>query len=542
MDINIEGATLGSALREVAGKRRNELFLTCEDDKCTYGEFLERVERISKGLLACGVQHGDRIALWAGNRIEWIECYLAVVSIGAVLVTVNTRYHAGELRYELAQSEASYLILEERFLKENLLERALSVIPEAANQEFGAIECASLPHFKGIVSLESVACPGAQSLEVIEKRGETISDELLCRSYDTSKPDDVALMIYTSGTTGTPKGVEQQHSSLLNRMRRFAVWNEMDEFDATFFALPLFHSFGAVVAVIGTLVSGSRLCMLEKFGAAEALRMIERERCSVIHGVPSSFYMMLKNPLFKDVDLSCGRTGVLGGAPCPPDLAREIREKIAPNIAAAWGLTESCGMVTASAPGDAPEQITHTVGRVIPGSAVVIAHPESGEVLAPGIRGEVLVESPYNMKGYYHMEEETRRAFDRKGRLRTGDLGFIDEDGCLRIVGRLKDMFIVGGVNAYPTEIENHLRTLDGVDDVQVVGVPDERLGEVACAYVVRRAGSTVGVEDIIEHCRTLANYKIPRYVRFVEEFPLTANGKVKKYELRDWFASSKAS
>lgn len=536
MEVQIDGMTLGSVLRNVARERSEACFLKWETGSCTYGAFQERVDRICKGLLACGVQRGDKVALWAGNRPEWIECYLAVVSIGAVLVTVNTRYHADELQYELVQSDAKFILLEQRFLKEGLLDRALEILPELRTQRFGKIESETLPHLKGAILMDGPELPGMISLDTVIDRGEDVSGAQLERAQRASQPEDTALIVYTSGTTGKPKGVEQQHAALLNRMHRFAQWNRMDENDVTFFALPLFHSFGAVVSVIGTLVAGSQLCLSEKFRPREALKTIERERCSVIHGVPSSFFMMLKEPDFAEFDLSCGRTGVLGGAPCPPDLAREIMDRLAPNIAAAWGLTETCGMVTASAPGDTPEQVAQTVGRVIPGSEVSIANSCDGAAAAAGDCGEVLVRSPFNMQGYYRMEAATEEAIDEAGWLHTGDMGFIDEDGCLRITGRLKDMVIVGGVNAYPTEIENHIRKLPGIDDVQVVGVPDERLGEVACAYVIEEHPGSVTSEAVIEHCQCLANYKIPRFVRFLGEFPTTANGKVKKFVLRDLF------
>lgn len=536
MEVQVEGKTLGSLLYEVASERGEACFLKWETGSWSYSEFVERVDEIAKGLLACGVKHGDRVALWAGNHPDWIACYFAIVSVGGILVTVNTRYHADELRYELEQSDASLIILDRCFLKENLLDRLIEVAPELESQMFGSVESKALPCLKGAIVLDGPEMPGVISLDTAIGRGRDVATDELRRVQAASLPEDVALMIYTSGTTGNPKGVAQQHYALLNRMQRFAAWNEMREGDATFFALPLFHSFGAVVAVIGTLVSGSQLCIRQKFRAREALETIEREHCSVIHGVPSAFFMMLKDPEFARFDLSCGRTGVLGGAPCPPELAREITEKIAPHIAAAWGQTETCGMVTASAPGDTVEQITQTVGHVIPGSELAIVESESGRAVAVGELGEVLVRSPYNMLGYYRMEAATQEAIDEEGWLHTGDVGFMGADGCLRIVGRLKDMFIVGGVNAYPSEIENHIRKLEGVDDVQVVGVPDERLGEVACAYVIEKDKGALSDEKVIEHCRSLANYKIPRFVRFVDEFPMTANGKVKKFVLRDAF------
>lgn len=541
MEVRVDGMTLGSVLRYAARERGDACFLTWESESFTYGEFLERVDAIAKGLLAIGVKRGDHVALWAGNRPEWLECYLAVVSVGAVLVTVNTRYHADELRYELSQSEARFVFMEERFLKEGLLDRMVEVAPELGEQRFGDVRCPDLPCLEGVVLLDPCDLPGACGLDELAERGRAVDPEIFRSALDAVRPEDVALIIYTSGTTGSPKGVEQQHFALLNRMSRFAAWNEMGEGDVTFFALPLFHSFGAVVAVVGTLVTGSQLCLATKFEARSALETIERERCSVVHGVPSSFFMMLRDERFEDFDVSSCRTGVLGGAPCPASLADEIVRRIAPRISSAWGLTETCGMVTASRPGDTVEQITRTVGRTIPGSDVVVVDLASGEELSAGVCGEVLVDSPYNMKGYYRMERETREAFDARGRLRTGDVGYIDDDGCLRISGRLKDMFIVGGVNAYPAEIEECIRGLAGVRDVQVVGVPDERLGEVACAFVVREPGSALTEGDVVDRCRRLANYKVPRYVRFVDGFPMTANGKVKKYVLRCAFSEDAA-
>ncbi|HIT51581.1 MAG TPA: AMP-binding protein [Candidatus Aveggerthella excrementigallinarum] len=537
MTADIEGKTIGGLFREVAQARDDAVFISFEGSHFSYRSFLQRVDELAKGLMACGVKKGDRVALWAGNHPDWIACYLATVSIGGVLVTVNTRFHADELCFELDQCQASLVVMEGRFLKQGLLDRALDVMPELAMQPFGEVRSERLPAVKGVVTFEPHELPGIISLDEMIERGRAIDDEAYAAAREAVGPDDTAIMIYTSGTTGTPKGVEQQHVCLLNRMQRFAAWNGMNEDDSTFFALPLFHSFGVVVTVLGVLVTGSKLCLMEKFKAREALETIDRERCTVIHGVPSSFFMMLEDPEFDRFDLSCGRTGVLGGALCPPDLAQRIVDNIAPHISEAWGQTETCGMVTGNAPSDTPEQIANTVGRVIPGSEVFVLDVNTGMPVGVGEQGEVTVKSPYNMKGYYRMEEETKQAFDPQYGLRTGDLGYFREDGCLVINGRIRDMFIVGGVNAYPREIENHIRLLEGVSDVQVVGVPDDRLGEVACAYVIKKAGATLSEQDVIDHCKELANYKIPRHVRFVEEFPMTANGKVKKYVLQRMFA-----
>ncbi|MCD8316201.1 MAG: AMP-binding protein [Eggerthellaceae bacterium] len=315
MDVQIDGQTIGSVLRQVESQRKDDLFIMCEDESRTYTEFMERVDRISKGLLAIGVKKDDKVALWAGNSVEWIECYFAVVGIGAILVTVNTRYHISELSYQLKQSDTKFLILDEQFLKEDLLNRLVQAVPELKTEEFGEVESAGFPCFKGAVTLEKSQkdYPGVISLDELIERGERVSDSALEKAQKEAKPEDVALMIYTSGTTGEPKGVELQHFALLERMSRYCTYNRMTEEDSTFFALPLFHAFGVVVAVLGTLVTGSRLCMLDKFRAREALELINTEKCTIIHGVPSSFYMMLNDPEFDRFDLSCGRTGVLGG-------------------------------------------------------------------------------------------------------------------------------------------------------------------------------------------------------------------------------------
>lgn len=538
MEVQLDGMTIGSVLRKMATERADCCFLKTEEKTLTYRQFQARVEEIARGLIGIGVKHGDHVALWAGNRSEWIECYMAVVSIGAVLVTVNTRFHVEELRYEMNQSDSKFLIIEDEFLKENLRDRALEVFPELKTQRFGEVESKVAPCMRGVISIDRGGEPGIISLDDLVERGFGVSDDCINEAYSASRAEDVALIIYTSGTTGEPKGAMQQHFALLNRVYRFDKWNQMDEDDVTFFALPFFHSFGAVVAILGTLVVGAQLCTMEKFRPHEALQTISREHATVIHGVPSAFFMMLNDPEFDTFDLSHGRTGVLGGAPCPPDLTKRIMDKIAPHIASAWGLTETCSMVTGSRPGDSSEQVCHSVGRVVPGGSAYVLDTETGQRVPDGVRGEIVVDSPYTMKGYYKMPEATAKAFDENGYFRTGDIGHFDEDGCLHIDGRISDMFIVGGVNAYPTEIENHIHKIAGVHDVQVVGVPEERLGEVACAYVVREKGSDITEEYVIDHCKDLANYKIPRYVRFVDEFPMTANGKVKKYVLRRMFAN----
>lgn len=531
-----EALTLGGLVEWNARHYGGRPFLKFEGKTVTYTELERRVERIGRGLIACGVEKGDRVALWMGNRTEWLEAYLATVSIGAVLVTVNTRYHADELLYELRQCEAKYLVMERKFLKQELLERALEIAPEMREQPFGEVRCESLPDLRGAVCLEDLGLPGFLSYAQLEARGEACGEGEFARRRSEVTPDDVAIMIYTSGTTGDPKGVEQQHGALVHRMRAFTEWNHETCEDVVFFALPMFHSFGTVVTTIGALVCGSCICLMDKFRAHEALECVQDNRCTVVHGVPTSFLMMLSEDDFDEYDMSSVRTGVLGGAHCDPGLAHRIVERIAPGVSSVYGQTETCGMVTASAPGDDVSAVCDSVGHVMPGSRIFIVDTKTGEELPCGQDGEIVVESDWNMKCYHGMPEKTAEAFDAHGRLKTGDVGHFDENGLLYITGRIRDMFIVGGVNAYPVEIENHIRKLPGVHDAEVAGVPDERLGEVACAWVIREPGSDVTAQDIVDWCHGLANYKVPRYVRFVDSFPETASGKVLKRKLQESF------
>ncbi len=528
--------TLGGLFDDVSAQRDDNTFLVFKDERYTYRQMHELSDAIAKGLLALGYEKGDHIALWVGNHPMWIAFQQAIYKIGASLVTVNTHNLVDETEYVLWQSDAVAVIVQEQFLKTDFMGMLHEMAPELPDCEPGHLKAERLPALRTVITFGGEKYPGTMTYDELIELGKQISDEQLAERANSVDPDSVALIIYTSGTTGRPKGAMITHRAIIARMQSFADWFEFTENDSTLFSLPLFYIFGAVIAIQGTITAGSKLCLLETFDSSQGLQMIEREKCNIIHGVPTIFYGLLQDPDFDKYDVSSGSTGVMGGAPSPLPLTQEIHDKLLPNVCSVWGLTESSTMVTSTRLHDSLELVSTTVGVAMPGSEVVILDPETYEELPDGEEGEVCIISPYNMIGYYNNPEATAETIDEQGRLHTGDQAVISpETGYMTIRGRIKDMIIVGGSNVYPAEIENELCAFEGVAEAQVVGIPDERLGELPVAFIKKEAGAEVDPDALIEHCKEhLANYKIPRRVIFIDEFPLTISGKVKKYELRD--------
>jgi fatty-acyl-CoA synthase len=372
--------------------------------------------------------------------------------------------------------------------------------------------------------------------EEVMALGAAQAEDSLARAEAAVRPDDIVDVAYTSGTTGLPKGAMLSHESLIGQITIAAEHLEASEVDRLYWPTPLYHVFGHVTAVLTMLIAGGCLVISDTFEPGQALEIIEREHCTMIYGVPTAFIMMLDHPNFARHDLSSLRTGLIGGSSSPVQLIRDVIEKMGiRGIVSAYGLTEASSCQTMTRLGDAPELVASTVGVAAPFNECGVFDPDTGQALPAGQQGELWVRGPMVMRGYYKKPEETAKAIDKDGWLHTGDLTTMDENGYFSITGRLKDMFIVGGANAYPAEIENFLFQHPKVKQVYVVGVPDHRLGEVCMAFVELKEGQAATQEEIVEFCKgKIANYKIPRYVRFTNDFPLTPTGKVQKFKLRE--------
>ncbi|QEV18640.1 FadD3 family acyl-CoA ligase [Streptomyces alboniger] len=498
--------------------------------RISYEELGGRVERAAAACMASGVEPGDRVAVWAPNTLDWIVSALGAVSAGAVLVPLNTRFKGAEAAYVLARTWARLLFVTGTFLGTSYV----ASLRRAAADGPGDGPLPGIPHLEQVVVLSDDAPEDFRTWKDFLAGGEAVDAAAVrarAASVDGSAPSDI---IFTSGTTGRPKGAVITHAQTL---RCYDVWSDLAglrEGDRYLIVNPFFHTFGYKAGIIACLMRGATMIPQPVFDVDTVLANIAAERVSVLPGPPTLHQSLLDHPSRRQYDLSALRLVVTGAAVVPLRLVERLRGELrVGTVLTAYGLSEASGIVTMCRRGDPAELIASTSGRAIPDTEIRVVSP-NGETLSPGHPGEVLVRGHHVMRGYFEDPAETARAISADGWLRTGDVGVLDAEGYLRITDRIKDMFIVGGFNAYPAEIEQLLGAHPDVADVAVIGVPDPRLGEVGRAYVVRRPGSVVTADDLIAWSRReMANYKVPRGVEFVAELPRNASGKVVKGELR---------
>jgi len=478
-----------------------------------------RARAASRAFLAAGIRRGDRFAIWAPNRHEWILAAIGAQSIGAILVPLNTRMKGAEAAYILERSGARLLFTVGEF---------------AGNRYPEMLEGIALPALERTV-LFGGAAGGLADWEDFVAAGGGVSDAEVDAAAAAVTPDDTLDLMFTSGTTGKPKGVMTGHGQ---NIRSFDTWSRtvgLGADDNYLIINPFFHSFGYKAGWLAAIIRGARILPVASFDVEQVLRRIQFERVSMLPGPPTIYQSLLAHPDRQNYDLSSLRLAVTGAAAVPVDLIRRMRSELGfRTVLTAYGLTETCGVVTISGADDEPELIATTAGRAMPGVEVVCVNG-AGEPVPAGEPGEVCVRGFNVMQGYFDDPAATAEAITPDGWLKTGDIGVLNEAGYLRITDRIKDMFIVGGFNCYPAEIENLLCSLDGVAQAAVIGVPDERMGEVAKAFIVRRAGKALTEQEVIDWCRrNMANYKVPRSVAFVDALPLNAAGKVLKTALRE--------
>ena len=503
------------------------------DLRWTYAQFDERVDQLAKGLLAIGIGRGDHVGIWARNVPDWLTFMFATAKIGAVLVTVNPVYKAHELAYVIKQSDMKALVIIDAFRDVDYVGIVRELVPEASAQQRGHLSSDEFPRLKSLIYMGPEKHRGFYNVPELLILGEHCPDAPLRAITADLSADNVVNMQYTSGTTGFPKGVMLTSSNILNNGFFIGERQRLTSMDRVCLPVPLFHCFGCVLGVLAILTHGATAVMVESFDPVLVLAAIQKERATAVYGVPTMFIAELAHPMF---DLTSLRTGIMAGSPCPVEAMKQVIERMhASEITIAYGLTEASPVFTQTSTGDTMERRCETVGTALPDIEVRVVDPETGSDCLPNVPGELLCRGYNIMKGYYGMPEATQKAIDADGWLHSGDLGTIDEDGYYRITGRIKDMIIRGGENIYPREIEEFLYTMPGIKDVQVVGVPDEKYGEVVGAFVVRAEGSDIGEGDIQEHTRArLARYKCPKHIFFVDDFPMTASGKIQKFKLRD--------
>ncbi len=534
----LQEITLGKLLDNTVSKYGdNEAIVYVDRDlRLTYREFSRLVDKLAKGLMALGVEKGEKVAIWAPNVPYWIALQFATAKIGAILLTVNTHYKSSELEYLLSQSEAENLFLVESYRDSDYLSMVYELIPELKDGPREYFKSKKFPNLKRVFYLGHEKYKGLYSIPELIGMGRMVSIDDYKKRQDSISPHDVVNMQYTSGTTGFPKGVMLTHYNILNNGFWVGENMKLTPKDKICLPVPLFHCFGCVLGVLAAVSHGSTLVVLEEFNPLLVMSSVQAERCTALYGVPTMFIAILEHSMFSKFDYSSLRTGIMAGSPCPVRVMRQVMDKMnMKEITICYGLTEASPVMTQTRTNDRIEKRVETVGKPLPGIEIKLVDPKTGKQVPVGVQGEVCCRGYNVMKGYYKMEEATKEAIDNDGFLHSGDLGVMDEDGYLSITGRLKDMIIRGGENIYPREIEEFLYQMKGIYDVQVVGVPSKKYGEEVGAFIILKQGYNYTPEDIKEFCRgKLARYKIPKYIAFVKEYDMTASGKVQKFKLRE--------
>ena len=530
--------TIGDFLEEMVKKDPNQEFMVYPDRdlRFTYQEFDERVNLLAKGFLEIGIKKGDHVGIWAKNVPDWLTLLFATSKIGAVLVTVNTAYKSHELAYVLEQSDMKALAIIDGYQDVDYIQIVYELIPELKTQERGKLNSEKFPFLESVIYVGQEKHRGMYNTNELLLLGNHADDEQFQQIKSSVTNDEVVNMQYTSGTTGFPKGVMLTHRNILNNGYYIGERQKFTEKDRLCITVPLFHCFGIVLAVMATFSHGATMVMVELFDPLLVLAAVQKERCTALYGVPTMFIAEYSHPMFDMFDLSSLRTGIMAGSTPPIEaMKRVVNDMNMTQITSVYGLTEGSPGFTQTSVDDPLEKRVETVGKPLPECEVKIVDPETGKTQGPHQTGEICCKGYNVMKGYYKMPDKTREVIDEDGWLHSGDLASVDEEGYYSIVGRIKDMIIRGGENIYPREIEEFLYTMPGVLDVQVVGISDEKYGEIVGACIILEEDAQLTEEDVRDYARTkIARFKVPKHVFFVDEFPLTASGKIQKFILRE--------
>jgi fatty-acyl-CoA synthase len=533
--------TIGDLLKQTAARfPDNDALVDCSSAvRFTYSAFDRMTDDLAKGLHSLGIRRGDRVGIWSINRWEWVATQFATAKIGAIMVNINPAYRSHELEYALLQSETQTVILLESFKTSAYLEMMLTVCPELATAQPGAIESEALPYLKN-VALFGGSHPAAFDFNDLIERGKSVSDDELARIMDELDPDDDVNIQYTSGTTGFPKGVVLSHFNILNNAYLVANVMRFTDADRLCIPVPFYHCFGMVLSNMACVISGATMVVPgPMFEPETVFKAVEQEKCTALHGVPTMFIAELNHPDFKKYDMSRLRTGIMAGSPCPIDTMRAVIDKMnMTDVTIAYGMTETSPVTIMTRIDDTIERRVSTVGRAMTTQEVKVISPVDGATLPRGEQGELCFRGYSVMKRYYNNPKATAETIDEAGWLHSGDLGVMDADGYVKITGRIKEMVIRGGENLYPREIEEFLRTHQDIMDVYVVGVPDIKYGEELMAWVLPKNGKALDGDTLRAFCdNKISRHKVPRYWKFVnaaEEIPMTITGKIQKFKMRE--------
>ena len=529
--------TLGDWLEHWAQVTPDKEYIVYSDRdlRFTWKQFNERVDDMARGLIAIGVTKGTHVGLWAQNVPDWLTFLYACAKIGAVCITVHTNYKQNELEYLCKDSDMHTLCLTDGTWESNYVDMTYTMLPELRECQRGHLESKRFPKLKNVVYIGQEKYRGMYNTAEILLLGENTDDDEFLRLRKSVTCHDVVNMQYTSGTTGFPKGVMLTHYNIANDGFLTGEHMKFTQDDKLCVCVPLFHCFGVVLATMNCLTHGCTEVVVERFDPLVTLASVHRERCTALYGVPTMFIAELNHPMFDMFDLTCLRTGIMAGSLCPIELMRKVEEKMHLRVTSVYGLTESSPGMSQTRIDDPDEVRYTTVGRDYEFVDVKVLDPETNKEVPVGVQGEMCCKGFNVMKGYYKNPEATAEVIDENGYLHSGDLGVMDENGNYRITGRIKDMIIRGGENIYPREIEEFLYHLPGVRDVQVAGVPSKKYGEEVGAFIILDEGASLTEEEVRDWCRgKIARYKIPKYVFFVKEYPLTGSGKIQKFKLRE--------
>lgn len=529
--------TLGDWLEHWAKVTPDKEYIVYSDRnlRFTWSQFNERVDNLAKGLISIGVKKGSNVGIWATNVPDWLTFLYATAKIGAVLVTVNTNYKQAELEYLCKDSDMHTLCITDGTWECDYVDMTYKMLPELKTSQRGHLNSERFPYLKNVVFIGMEKYRGMYNTAELLLLGQNIEDEELEKMKRNVSCHDVCNMQYTSGTTGFPKGVMLTHFNISNDGYFTGENMGFTQDDKLCVCVPLFHCFGVVLATMNCLTHGCTEVMVEKFDPLVVLASVHKERCTALYGVPTMFIAELDHPMFSMFDMSCLRTGIMAGSLCPVELMKRVSEKMYMTITSVYGLTESSPGMTQTCLNDTFEQRCTTVGRDFPFVEVKVLDPETGKECPVGVQGEMCCRGFNVMKGYYKNPKATAEVIDENGFLHSGDLGVKDENGFYRITGRIKDMIIRGGENVYPREIEEFLYQMPGIKDVQVAAVPSKKYGEEVGAFIILNEGVKMEPEDVRDFCKgKIARYKTPKYVFFIDQFPLTGSGKIQKFKLKE--------
>ncbi len=535
------GATVGELFDRTAGRWPDNMALVVRHQKLrwSYRDLQRQVDALAAGLLAAGLEPGDRLGIWSPNNAEWVVTQFATAKAGMVLVNINPAYRVPEVRYALTKTGCKALFTAAAFKTSNYIAMLRELAPELEDCPTGALQAAQLPDLRLVVRLDRKRSSGMLNYADLAGLAGAAEGRRVAELADALQFDDPINIQFTSGTTGAPKAATLTHHNIVNNAYFVGETMALGEQDRLCIPVPMYHCFGMVLGTLACVARGATMVLTsEGFDPLAVLESVQAERCTALHGVPTMFIAALDHPDFHEFDLSSLRTGIIAGAPCPVELMKRlIAEMHLDEITIAYGMTETGPVSFQTSVDDPVERRVTTVGRVLPHTEVKIVD-EQGRLVPPNTPGELLTRGYCVMPGYWEDPERTAKAIDRAGWIKSGDIATLDEEGYCNIVGRLKDMVIRGGENIFPREIEEFLYTHPAVEEVQVFGVPDPKYGEEVCAWIKLHEGKHLSAEEIRAFCEGhIAHFKIPRYVKFVEDFPMTVTGKIQKYVMRERMA-----